>query len=82
MSVKIRFARLGTKNAPVYRIVATDTRNKRDGRALEVLGTYNPIDGKVIQFHEEAIKLWLAKGALMTDSVKRVHKLYNKQQQA
>lgn len=80
MAVKIRFARIGTKNAPVYRIVATDVKNKRDGKALDVLGTYNPVEGKVIQFHAERIDAWLAKGALISDAVKRVYKMYHKQQ--
>ncbi len=80
MAVKIRFARIGTKNAPVYRIVATDVRNKRDGKALDDLGTYNPVDGKVIQFHKERIDAWISKGAIISDAVKRIYKIYTKQQ--
>ncbi len=82
MSVKIRLARIGTKNAPVYRIVATDVRNKRDGQALEILGTYNPISGKFAQFHLEQIDAWMNKGAQMTDTVKRLHKKYKKQHES
>ena len=51
MAVKIRLARLGTTNAPVFRIVAIDSRRKRDGACLENLGTYDPISHKLIQFH-------------------------------
>jgi small subunit ribosomal protein S16 len=81
MSVKIRLARVGTKNAPIYRVIATDVRNKRDGQALEILGTYNPISGKFVQFHVERMQVWMDKGAQMTDTVKKLHKQYKKQQQ-
>lgn len=80
MSVKIRLARVGTKNAPVYRIVATDVRNKRDGQPLEILGTYNPASGKFVQFHVDKMQDWMSKGAQMTDTVKKLHKQYQKQQ--
>lgn len=78
MAVKIRLSRLGTKNAPVYRVVAIDTRCKRDGEALEILGTYNPISGNLVQMHDEKIQAWVKQGALMSDAVKRLHKLYLK----
>lgn len=79
MAVKIRFSRIGKKNAPIYRIVAVDSRKKRDGAALENLGTYDPIKGTFVQFHEERVQDWLSKGAIMTDSVKRIHKRYKKE---
>jgi small subunit ribosomal protein S16 len=80
MSVKIRLARVGTKNAPVYRVVATDVRNKRDGQPLEILGTYNPGSGTFVQFHVDKMLAWVNKGAQMTDTVKKLHKQYQKQQ--
>ena len=76
MAVKIRLTRIGKKNAPQYRIVAVDERKKRDGAFLEDLGTYNPKSHKMVQFHEERIADWVSKGAIMTDTVKRLHKKF------
>jgi small subunit ribosomal protein S16 len=78
MAVKIRLSRIGKKNAPVYRIVAVDSRKKRDGEALENLGTYDPIRGVLVQFHEERINDWVSKGAIMTDVVKKLQKMNKK----
>ena len=47
MAVKIRLSQIGKKNAPFYRIVAIDSRKKRDGKFLEDLGTYNPLTGRI-----------------------------------
>lgn len=80
MSVKIRLARLGTKNSPIYRIVATDSRSKRDGKTLEILGTYNPRSKQAVQFHEDRIQAWLNTGACMTDTVKKIHASYRRAQ--
>ena len=74
MAVKIRMARLGKKNAPYFRIVAVDSRKKRDGACIEDLGTYNPVNGEVIQFHRERIDYWISKGAVPSDTVKRIYK--------
>lgn len=74
MAVKIRFAHRGKKHAPVYRIIAIDEREKRDGRALENLGTYDPINHKVVQFHKERIDAWVANGAVMSDAIKKLYK--------
>lgn len=76
MAVKIRLARIGKKHAPVYRIVAIDSRKKRDGAFLEDLGTYNPINQQVVQFHQERINHWVSKGAIMTDGVKKIQKMH------
>ncbi|MGC2310626.1 MAG: 30S ribosomal protein S16 [Candidatus Babeliaceae bacterium] len=78
MAVKIRLARIGKKNAPFFRIVAIDSRSSRDGKALEILGTYNPRAGELIQFHEERIAYWVSKGAILLDSVKKLQRLYRK----
>jgi small subunit ribosomal protein S16 len=78
MAVKIRLSRLGTTNRPFYRIIATDGRNKRDGESLANVGTYDPINGVVVQFHEDIYNAWLAKGAIATDSAKKVYRLYKK----
>jgi len=74
MAVMIRLARIGKKKAPFFRIVAIDKRSKRDGQYLENLGTYNPLTGELIQFHVEKIEAWLSKGALPSDTVKRLQK--------
>ncbi|KKP35793.1 MAG: 30S ribosomal protein S16 [candidate division TM6 bacterium GW2011_GWF2_32_72] len=76
MAVKIRLSRIGKKKAPFYRIVAVDERKKRDGAFLENLGTYDPVGHKLLQFHEDKVMEWVNKGAIMTDTVKRLHKGY------
>lgn len=74
MAVKIRFARIGKKHAPVYRIVAIDSRSKRDGACLENLGTYNPKTKQLIQFHDDRVAYWISVGAEPTESVARLMK--------
>ena len=69
--VKLRSQRFGTHKKPFYRIVATDSRNPRDGRFIEIIGTYNPLtEPATIKFDEEKVLAWLAKGAKPTDTVK------------
>lgn len=71
MSVKIRSQRFGSKKSPFYRIVVTDSRNPRDGRFIEIVGTYNPLTNPAtIKFDEEKVLSWLSKGAKPTDTVK------------
>ena len=75
MSVRIRLARGGTKKRPFYRIVATDSRDPRDGRFLEKLGTYNPIlpsdSPERVVLREERLRYWLGVGAEPSDRVAR-----------
>jgi small subunit ribosomal protein S16 len=75
MSVRIRLARGGTKKRPFYRIVATDSRDPRDGRFLEKLGTYNPIlpsdSPERVVLREERLRYWLGVGAQPSDRVAR-----------
>lgn len=78
MAVKIRLTRVGKKAAPFYRIVAVDERRKRDGASLEVLGTYNPLKGEMVQFNQERINYWISQGAIPTDAVKRLQKVQSK----
>jgi len=78
MAVKIRLSRIGTTNRPFYRIIATDSRSKRDGEVLANVGTYDPFNGSVISFHEDIYKEWLSKGAIATDSAKKVYRLFQK----
>ncbi len=71
MAVKIRSQRFGSKKNPFYRIVVTDSRNPRDGRFIEIVGTYNPITTPAtVKLDEEKILGWLEKGAKPTDTVK------------
>ena len=69
--LKIRLTRAGAKKRPFYRIIAIDERRKRDGRALEYLGTYDPkSDPEQLVIRTEALNAWLAKGAQLTPIVK------------
>lgn len=69
--VKLRLQRFGSKKSPFYRIVATDSHNPRDGRFIEVVGTYNPLaEPAQVSFDEEKALKWLANGAKPTDTVK------------
>ncbi len=79
MSVKIRLKRFGTKKRPYYRIVVVDSRAPRDGRTLEEVGLYHPIEAadKQVVLKEDRIKEWIGKGAQPTATVK---KLLNKRE--
>jgi small subunit ribosomal protein S16 len=66
---------VGTRNDPVWRVVAADKRSPRDGRFIEVLGHYNPqTDPSTIELKEDRIRSWLAQGAQPTGTVKRLLK--------
>ncbi len=73
MAVKLRLKRMGAKQKPFYRIVATDSRTPRDGRFIETVGTYDPVKGadKVTIDEEKALK-WLNNGAIPTDTVRNI----------
>ena len=62
MSVAIRFSRQGKKKAPFYRIVAADKRSGRDGKFIELLGTYDPRT-KVLKIDRERYQRWITDGA-------------------
>lgn len=75
MAVKIRLARHGAKKRPFYRIVVTDSESPRDGRFLEKVGTYNPVQEPAeISLETERIQYWLGKGAIPTDTVRNILK--------
>jgi small subunit ribosomal protein S16 len=80
MAVKIRFARIGKKHAPIYRIVAIDSKRKRDGMFLENLGTYNPKTKEIVQLHEDRVAHWISLGAIPTDAVARLMTIKRKEQ--
>ena len=70
--VSIRLARSGAKKRPFYHIVATDSRNKRDGVKLERLGYYNPMAAEnevKLQLNRERVDYWLSKGAKPSERV-------------
>ncbi|MBI5560551.1 MAG: 30S ribosomal protein S16 [Deltaproteobacteria bacterium] len=70
MAVKIRLSRGGTKKKAVYRIVVADSRFPRDGRFLDVVGTYDPKKNPpLVTFKNERIAQWLKKGATVTNTV-------------
>lgn len=71
MAVKIRLTRMGAKKRPAYRIVASDSRVKRDGKYLELIGRYNPILNET-EVNEELALKWLRTGAEPTDTVRSI----------
>ena len=73
MAVKLRLKRMGAKKRPFYRIVAADSRSPRDGRFIEVVGTYNPImKDSPVTIDDEKITKWIKNGAQPTDTVKNI----------
>ena len=75
MGVRIRLSRMGSKKRPFYRIVVADSRAPRDGRFVEVLGTYNPRTEPVeVQVNPERLQTWLKQGAEPTDTVRSLLK--------
>ena len=74
LSVRIRLKRFGTKRRPFYRIVVMDSRSPRDGRTIEEVGFYHPIEieEKQIQVKEERVRDWLNKGAQPSDTVRKL----------
>jgi small subunit ribosomal protein S16 len=75
MSVKIRLARHGAKKRPYYRIVVADSESPRDGRYLEAVGSYNPLqDPAEVTLKADRVKYWIDQGALPSDTVKSILK--------
>ena len=75
MAVRLRLTRKGTKKKPYYRIVAADSEAPRDGRFLEILGSYNPMnDPADIKIDREKVNRWLEKGASVSESVRAILK--------
>lgn len=70
MALKIRLTRMGSKKKPFYRIVALNSATRRDGRALEYLGYYNPMTSPAeVSLDMDKIKSWMEKGAKPTNTV-------------
>ncbi len=75
--VKLRLQRFGSKKKPYYRVVAADSSMPRDGRFIEIIGTYNPItEPATVKIDEEKALKWLSEGAKPTDTVRN---LFSKQ---
>jgi small subunit ribosomal protein S16 len=75
MAVRIRLTRKGTRKRPFYRIVAADIDCPRDGRFLELLGTYNPmVNPAAVTLKEDRVKYWLGEGAIPSTTVQSIFK--------
>lgn len=74
MSVKIRLKRMGSKKRPYYRVVVMDSRLARDGKTIDEIGYYHPIEAEEKQFKVDAQKVseWVGKGAIVTTTLKRL----------
>ena len=79
MAVAIRLRREGAKNRPYYRVVVTDSRSPRDGKFIEILGTYDPKQtGQNSSFSVERAEYWISKGAQPSDTVRSLIKKQKK----
>lgn len=75
MAVRIRLTRLGRKKKPFYRIVVADAESPRDGKFLDIVGTYDPLkEPAAIEINNDKLQNWLGKGALPTTTVKSLLK--------
>ena len=76
MAVEIRLTRMGKKRNPIYRIVVADSRNARDGKCIDQIGTYDPnTDPSTYKVDAEKAKKWLNNGAQPTEVVSKIFKL-------
>ena len=71
MALKIKLSRFGTKHIPAYRIIVKEERSRRDGAAVETIGTYQPrVSDTPLKINLERIDYWVSKGARPTDTVR------------
>ena len=76
MAVKLRLMRMGKTKQPTYRVVAADSRSPRDGRFIEILGTYEPrAEPSRINIDNDRARQWLSQGAQPTDTVAKLLKI-------
>ena len=76
MAVKLRLMRMGKKKQPTYRVVAADSRSPRDGRFIEIVGTYEPrAEPSVVKIDNAKAVKWLTDGAQPTERVEKLLKL-------
>ncbi len=77
MAVRIRLTRKGRKKQPFYRIVVADSESPRDGKFLDIVGTYDPMQNPaVVDFDNEKLDTWMKKGAKPTQTVESLIKKY------
>ncbi len=75
MALKIRLSRIGSTHQPHYRIVVAETRSRRDGDAVETLGTYDPrTKGRQVNLRLDRVDYWISKGAKPTDTLHSIIK--------
>lgn len=73
MAVKIRLTRLGDKKSPFYRVIVADSRSPRDGKFIDIIGTYNPLTNPAeIKIDNEKAKEWIKNGAQPTDTARNL----------
>lgn len=73
--LKIKLSRTGKKNQPSYRFVVQEARTKRDGRVIEILGHYLPLQSPgIIKLMRDRYQYWISRGAQPTDTVKHLYK--------
>lgn len=73
MAVKIRLTRLGDKKSPFYRVIVADSRSPRDGRFIDILGTYNPLTNPAeIKIDNDKAREWIKNGAQPTDTARNL----------
>lgn len=73
MAVKIRLTRMGDKKSPFYRVIVADSRSPRDGRYIDLIGTYDPLKTPAeFKLDADKAKEWLGKGAQPTDTVRSI----------
>jgi small subunit ribosomal protein S16 len=76
LAVRLRLTRVGGKKDPIWRVVVADQRSPRDGRFIETVGQYNPqTQPSTIKIDEERVRVWLAKGAQPTETVRKLLKI-------
>lgn len=80
VAVKLRLMRMGKKKQPTYRVVAADSRSPRNGRFIEIIGTYDPRqEPSVVKIDTEKAQDWISKGAQPTETVARLIKVAESQ---
>ena len=76
MAVRLRLTRVGGKKNPIWRVVVADQRSPRDGRFIDVIGTYNAqTSPSTVTLDEDKVRGWIAKGAQPTDQVRKLMKI-------
>jgi len=78
MSTSIRLSLSGKRNRPSYRVVVSETRYKRNGKALDILGTYNPnLKPPLFKIDQQKLEGWVSKGAIVSAGLGKLLKSYS-----